>query len=58
VLRLADVEYGPEIEPVRTIDLSAICTDLFEFFEPLATSSRIAMTLRPSRPFRFSAMAI
>ncbi|HWX62788.1 sensor histidine kinase, partial [Bradyrhizobium sp.] len=45
LLRLADVEYGPKSSKFRTIDLSAICTDLFEFFEPLATSKSIAMTL-------------
>ena len=38
LLRLADVEYGPKSSKFRPIDLSAICTDLFEFFEPLATS--------------------
>ncbi|MGZ5873344.1 MAG: ATP-binding protein [Bradyrhizobium sp.] len=45
LLRLADVEYGPKSSRFRTIDLSAICTDLFEFFEPLATSKSINMTL-------------
>jgi signal transduction histidine kinase len=45
LLRLADVEYGPKSSKFRTIDLSAICTDLFEFFEPLATSKSINMTL-------------
>jgi signal transduction histidine kinase len=45
LLRLADVEYGPKSSQFRPIDLSAICTDLFEFFEPLATSKSINMTL-------------
>jgi signal transduction histidine kinase len=50
LLRLADVEYGPKSSKFRTIDLSAICTDLFEFFEPLATSKSIAMTLETQSP--------
>src|ERR1700676_5051638 len=50
LLRLADVEYGPKSSKFRTIDLSAICTDLFEFFEPLATSTSIAMTLETRSP--------
>jgi hypothetical protein len=50
LLRLADVEYGPKSSQFRTIDLSAICTDLFEFFEPLATSKSIAMTLETQSP--------
>jgi signal transduction histidine kinase len=50
LLRLADVEYGPKSSKFRTIDLSAICTDLFEFFEPLATSKSIAMTLETRSP--------
>jgi signal transduction histidine kinase len=45
LLRLADVEYGPKSSKFSPIDLSAICTDLFEFFEPLATSKSIKMTL-------------
>jgi signal transduction histidine kinase len=45
LLRLADVEYGPKSNKFSPIDLSAICTDLFEFFEPLATSKSIKMTL-------------
>ena len=50
LLRLADVEYGPKSSKFQTIDLSAICTDLFEFFEPLATSKSIAMTLETQSP--------
>jgi signal transduction histidine kinase len=45
LLRLADVEYGPKSNKFSPIDLSAICADLFEFFEPLATSKSIKMTL-------------
>jgi signal transduction histidine kinase len=50
LLRLADVEYGPKSSKFGTIDLSAICTDLFEFFEPLATSKSISMTLETQSP--------
>ncbi len=50
LLRLADVEYGPKSNEFRTIDLSAICADLFEFFEPLATSKSIKMTLEIQSP--------
>jgi signal transduction histidine kinase len=50
LLRLADVEYGPKSSKFRPIDLSAICTDLFEFFEPLATSKSISMTLETRSP--------
>ena len=50
LLRLADVEYGPKSSKFTAIDLSAICTDLFEFFEPLATSKSIKMTLEVQSP--------
>jgi len=48
--RLADVEYGPKSSKFHPIDLSAICTDLFEFFEPLATSKSINMALEIQSP--------
>ena len=50
LLRLAEVEYGPKSSKFRPIDLSAICTDLFEFYEPLATSKSIQMTLHTQSP--------
>jgi len=50
LLRLADVEYGLKSSKFRPIDLSAICADLFEFFEPLATSKSIKMTLEVESP--------
>jgi signal transduction histidine kinase len=50
LLRLADVEYGPKSSKFRSIDLSAICTDLFEFYEPLATSKSIRMSLETQSP--------
>ena len=50
LLRLADVEYGPKSANFQQIDLSAICADLFEFFEPLATSKSINMALEIQSP--------
>jgi signal transduction histidine kinase len=50
LLRLADVEYGPKSRNFQPIDLSAICTDLFEFYEPLAESKSIRMTLETQSP--------
>ena len=50
LLRLADVEYGPKSRNFQSIDLSAICTELFEFYEPLATSKSIRMTLETQSP--------
>jgi signal transduction histidine kinase len=50
LLRLADVEYGPKSRNFQPIDLSAICTDLFEFYEPLAESKAIRMTLETQSP--------
>jgi signal transduction histidine kinase len=50
LLRLADVEYGPKSSKFHLIDLSAICADLFEFYEPLATSKSINMALEIHSP--------
>ena len=50
LLRLADVEYGPKSRGFQSIDLSAICADLFEFYEPLAESKSIRMTLETQSP--------
>jgi signal transduction histidine kinase len=52
LLRLADVEYGLKSSNFQPIDLSEICTDLFEFYEPLATSKSIKMTLETQSPVR------
>ena len=46
LLRLADVEYSPKSRNFQLIDLSTICADLFEFYEPLAESKSIKMTLQ------------
>lgn len=50
LLRLAEIEYGPKSGKFAPVDLSAICTDLFEFYEPLATSKSIRMTLELRSP--------
>ena len=50
LLRLAEVEYGPKSSRFALIDLSALCTELFEFYEPLATSKSIKMTLEVQAP--------
>ena len=50
LLRLADVEYGPKSRNFQEIDLSVICADLFEFYEPLAESKSIRMTLESHSP--------
>jgi signal transduction histidine kinase len=50
LLRLSDIEYGPKSNNFRSIDLSAICTELFEFYEPLATSKSVKMTLETQSP--------
>jgi signal transduction histidine kinase len=50
LLRLADIEYGPKSGNFQSIDLSAICAELFEFYEPLATSKSIKMTLETQSP--------
>ena len=50
LLRLAEVEYGPKSSQFKLIDLSAICTDLFELFEPLAASKSIKMSLEVQSP--------
>jgi signal transduction histidine kinase len=54
LLRLADVEYGPKSGNFQSIDLSAICAELFEFFEPLATSKSIKMTLETQSPVQIA----
>jgi signal transduction histidine kinase len=50
LLRLADVEYSPKSRNFREIDLSAICAELYEFYEPLAESKSIKMTLETRSP--------
>lgn len=50
LLRLADVEYSPKSRNFQQIDLSAICAELYEFYEPLAESKSIKMTLETRSP--------
>ncbi len=45
VLRISAVENGPVDQRFADIDLAAICANVFEFYEPLAQSKSIAITL-------------
>ena len=45
LLRVSAVESGLKSSAFREIDLAPICADLFEFYEPLARSKSIEMTL-------------
>src|SRR5262249_9013268 len=47
---IADLESGPKSVNFQPIDLTALCTDLFEFFEPLARSRSIKLTLEIESP--------
>jgi hypothetical protein len=50
LLRIAEVGEGLRSGGFTPIDLSAICTDLFEFFEPLAVEKSIKITLEVQSP--------
>jgi len=50
LLRLGRCRIRSKIEQFHTIDLSAICADLFEFYEPLATSKSISMAIEIQSP--------
>jgi signal transduction histidine kinase len=50
LLRLAEVENSPHATGFGSIDLAAICVDLFEFYEPLARAKSIAMTIEATPP--------
>ena len=50
LLRVAEVENGPVSLEFTSIDLAAICADLFEFYEPLGRSKSISMTFEASPP--------
>jgi signal transduction histidine kinase len=45
LLRIAAVENGLRASAFREIDLAMICADLFEFYEPLANSKSIEISL-------------
>lgn len=50
LLRVAEVEHGPISRRFASIDLAAICADLFDFYEPLGRAKSIAMTLEATPP--------
>lgn len=52
LLRISEVESASRSSAFGPIDLSAICADLFEFYEPLARAKSITMTLDANSPVR------
>jgi signal transduction histidine kinase len=50
LLRISEVESALRSSGFMQIDLSAICADLFEFYEPLGRAKSIAMSLDASSP--------
>ncbi len=50
LLRISAVENGPREKRFGDVDLAAICASVFEFYEPLAQSKSIAMTLDAPKP--------
>jgi signal transduction histidine kinase len=50
LLRLAEIEHAPRKRAFKPIDLTEICADLFEFYEPLGREKSIAMTLEAAPP--------
>jgi signal transduction histidine kinase len=52
LLRISQLENGPRGPRFADIDLAAICAGVFEFYEPLAQSKSIAMTLEADGPIQ------
>jgi signal transduction histidine kinase len=50
LLRISEVESALRSSGFKTIDLSMICAELFEFYEPLGAAKSIAMTLDAKSP--------
>jgi signal transduction histidine kinase len=50
LLRISEVEGAARSSAFRRIDLATICSDLFEFYVPLAEAKSIAMTLEAALP--------
>src|SRR3984957_8600222 len=50
LLRVSAVESGLRASAFREIDLTKICADLFEFYEPVAHAKSIEMTLQAPSP--------
>lgn len=52
LLRIAEIENAARRSEFRPIDLAAICTDMFEFYEPLARAKSVSMTLDADVPVK------
>jgi signal transduction histidine kinase len=50
LLRISQFENGPRGPRFANIDLAAICAGVFEFYEPLAQSKSIALTIEAGGP--------
>jgi signal transduction histidine kinase len=50
LLRISEVESASRSSGFKTIDLSAICAEVFEFYEPLGKARSIAMSLDAKSP--------
>jgi signal transduction histidine kinase len=50
LLRVGEIENRPGSRRFGQIDLSGICTDLFEFYEPLGRAKSISMDLEAASP--------
>ena len=50
LLRVGEIENRPGARRFADIDLSAICADLFEFYEPLGRAKSISMVLDAASP--------
>jgi signal transduction histidine kinase len=50
LLRISEVESALRSSEFRPIDLSAICADVFEFYEPLGKARSISMSLEAKSP--------
>ncbi len=50
LLRISEIESGVRRSAFQKVDLSEICRDVFEFYEPLAETKSIAMRLDAPQP--------
>jgi signal transduction histidine kinase len=50
ILRISAVENGMRRSQLKRFDLSAVCVQVFDFYEPLAESKDVAMTVEAAMP--------
>ncbi len=50
ILRISAVENGVRRSQLKRFDLSAVCVQVFDFYEPLAESKDVAMTVEAATP--------